>query len=118
MRNEQKKKSSPVETAEIIPSVNIKSEDKTDQRTAVDKELKKELQKQKNLFQQLEDKIAKLNKKKTELELALSMPDVYGNKTKFLETESAYSTITEDLKKANSEYEIVFEKLMGLEDKA
>lgn len=118
MRNEQKKKSSPVEIAEIIPTVNIKSEDKTDQRSAVDKELKKELQKQKNLFQQLEDKIAKLNKKKTELELALSMPDVYGNKTKFLETESAYSTITEDLKKANSEYEIVFEKLMGLEDKA
>ncbi len=118
MRNEQKKKSSPVEAAEIIPPVNLKSEDKTDQRSAVDKELKKELQKQKNLFQQLEDKIAKLNKKKTELELALSMPDVYGNKTKFLETESAYSTITEDLKKANSEYEIVFEKLMGLEDKA
>jgi len=82
-----------------------------------DKELKKELTKQKTLFKQLEDKIADLNKKKTQLELDLASPGVYGDKTKFQQTEAAYKTNTDDLKKANAEYEIVFEKLMELEEK-
>lgn len=87
------------------------------QNTGIDKELKKELTKQKNLFKQLEEKIAELTKKKTQLELDLASPDVYGDKTKFLQTETAYKAIEEDLKKANADYEIVFEKLMELEEK-
>jgi ATP-binding cassette subfamily F protein 3 len=87
------------------------------QNSGIDKELKKELTKQKNLFKQLEEKIADLNKKKTQLELDLASPDVYGDKAKFLKAESAYNTASEDLKKANAEYEIVFEKLMDLEEK-
>ena len=87
------------------------------QNSGIDKELKKELTKQKTLFKQLEDKIADLNKKKTQLELDLASPGVYGDKTKFQQTEAAYKTNTDDLKKANAEYEIVFEKLMELEEK-
>jgi ATP-binding cassette, subfamily F, member 3 len=87
------------------------------QNSGIDKELKKELTKQKNLFKQLEEKIADLTKKKAQLELDLASPDVYGDKTKFLQTENAYKINADDLKKANAEYEIVFEKLMELEEK-
>ena len=75
------------------------------------------MQKQKNIFQQLEQRIANLNKQKTQLELNLASPDVYGDKTKFLQTEAAYKTNTDELKKANADYEIAFEKLMELEEK-
>ena len=94
-----------------------KEEENNIQRSSIDKELKKELQKQKNRFQQLEDKIAQLNKKKTELEAALASPDVYGNKTKFLETETAYNKAALELQECNTEYETVFEKVMELEAK-
>jgi ATP-binding cassette subfamily F protein 3 len=42
---------------------------------------------------------------------------VYGDKTKFLQTETAYNNAANELTKANTEYEIVFEKLMELEEK-
>ena len=87
------------------------------QNSGIDKELKKELTKQKTLFKQLEEKIADLTKKKTQLELDLASPDVYGDKTKFLQTENAYKANADDLKKANADYEIVFEKVMELEEK-
>ena len=116
-QKEQNKKAGKLTEPEIIPQKNIKEEIKTEQRTSIDKELKKELQKQKNLFQQLEEKIAQLNKKKLNLEADLALPEVYGDKTKFLAAETAYKTNTTDLQKANAEYEIVFEKVMELEEK-
>jgi ATP-binding cassette, subfamily F, member 3 len=85
--------------------------------SSIDKELKKELQKHKNRFQQLEEKIAQLNKRKTELETAMASPDSYANKASFQQTETEYKTITTDLDKAGKEYETVFEKVMELEDK-
>ena len=87
------------------------------QPSSIDKELKKELTKQKTLFKQLEDKIADLNKQKAQLELDLASPNIYGDKTKFQQTEVAYKTNADDLKKVNADYEIVFEKLMELEEK-
>ena len=85
--------------------------------TGIDKELKKELQKQKNRFQQLEEKIAQLNKKKAELEAALATPEIYNNKTRFTQTELDYKNTAGELQKMNAEYEIVFEKIMDLEEK-
>ena len=87
------------------------------QHGIIDKELKKELQKQKHRFQQLEEKLAQLNKKKTEFEAALASPEVYGDKNKFLETETAYKNISVELTQANADYEVVFEKVMELEEK-
>jgi len=86
-------------------------------RGSIDKELKKEYQKQKNRFQQLEEKIAQLNKKKTELEAALASPEIYNDKNKFVKTETDYKTTTTELVKFNAEYEVVFEKVMELEEK-
>ena len=87
------------------------------QRGPVDKEVKKEYQKNKNRFQQIEEKLAQLNQRKVELEQLMASPDSYTNKEKFNETEVAYKNIVGELAMLNKEYEIVFEKVMELEEK-
>lgn len=114
---ELSKKQSKQADPEIVSEKKIKEEVKTNQQGSADKELKKELTKQKNLFQQLEEKIARLNKIKTQLEADMASPALYSDKVKFTETEAAYKINTAELDKANNEYEIVFEKVMTLEEK-
>jgi ATP-binding cassette, subfamily F, member 3 len=87
-------------------------------RSPIDKELKKELQKYKNLFEQSEQNIANLTKKKNELETSLASPEVYGDKNKFHQAETNYKNAAIELAKLEAEYEKIFEKLMELEDKA
>ena len=87
------------------------------QRGPVDKEVKKEYQKNKTRFQQIEEKLAQLNKSKTDLELLMASPDGYVNKDKFHQTETDYKKVTNELEVLNKEYEIVFEKVMELEEK-
>jgi ATP-binding cassette subfamily F protein 3 len=79
--------------------------------------VKKELQKQQRIFQQLEEKIADLNNKKQHLETALADPSTYSDKNKFLETETGYKKVCDELAIQNSEYEKVFEKIMDLENR-
>jgi len=81
----------------------------------INKEQKKELQKQQRVFQQLEEKIALLNKQKTDLEASLVDSAVYSDKTKFLHAESAFKKADTELRNLNTEYEKVFEKIMELE---
>lgn len=81
----------------------------------INKEAKKELQKQQKLFQQIEEQIANLNAKKIKAEAALGSPEVYADKNKFVEAENDYRKINDELKAINSQYEIVFEKIMELE---
>ena len=76
---------------------------------------KKELQKIKSRFGQLETKLAELNQNKTTLEAALADPSIYGDKIKFLDAESAYNKAAKELADANAEYEKVFEKMMEME---
>ena len=47
----------------------------------------------------------------------MASPDGYSNKEKFNQTEVAYKNITSELVTLNKEYEIVFEKVMELEEK-
>ncbi|OQP41130.1 ABC transporter ATP-binding protein [Niastella yeongjuensis] len=83
----------------------------------INKELKKELQKQQKLFQQLEEKIAQLNKEKTRLEAQLTEPDTYSDRNKFVQTETDYKKVDDELQRMNKQYEEVFEKIMELESK-
>ncbi|MDB5279332.1 MAG: ATPase component of transporter with duplicated ATPase domain [Ferruginibacter sp.] len=89
----------------------------TQQRSPVDKELKKEYQKNKTRFQQIEEKLAQLNHRKAALETTMASPDSYGNKEKFQKTETEYKAVTTELSSLNKEYETVFEKVMELEEK-
>jgi len=81
----------------------------------INKELKKELQKQQRLFQQLEEKIATLNKQKAQQEASLADPATYSDKDRFRQAEADYKKTNDELGKANKEYEQVFEKIMELE---
>ena len=89
----------------------------TNQRNPVDKEIKKEFQKNKTRFQQIEEKLAQFNQRKTVLETVMASPDNYANKDKFQQTETEYKLVTTELVALNKEYEIVFEKVMELEEK-
>ncbi len=86
-------------------------------KTAIDKDLKRELQKQQKQAQQLEEQIGKLKEQLKKLETDMANPDIYGDKQKFRNTEDAYKKANTDLTKANAEYEEVFEKVMELEEK-
>jgi ATP-binding cassette subfamily F protein 3 len=82
---------------------------------AINKDQKKELQRQQRLFQQLEEKIATLTKQKNEMEASLTEPATYSDRTKFAQAEAAYKKACDDLGRANSEYEKIFEIIVGLE---
>jgi ATP-binding cassette subfamily F protein 3 len=88
-----------------------------EQKTAINKDDKKELQKMQKQFQQLEEKISILNKQKNDLEASLSDPATYSDKAKFQLAENAYKKAGDDLAQLNREYETVFEKIMLLESK-
>lgn len=81
----------------------------------VNKEAKKELQKVQRHFQQVEEKVAQLAAKRTQLEASLIDPAIYSDKTKFVEAEMAYKKADSELKQLNKEYEQLFEKIMELE---
>ncbi len=81
----------------------------------INKEAKKELQRQQRIFQDLEQKIATITRQKLALEASLADPATYSDKNKFVATESGYKKASEELEKANRQYEQVFDKIVELE---
>ena len=92
-----------------------KSEPAKTRTESIDKEKKKELQKQQRLMQQLEERIATLDNRKQELEKALADPATYSDKDKFLATEKEYKKVSDDLVSLNFDYEKVFEQVISLQ---
>jgi len=97
------------------PPVQAPPAPKTPPPAPIGKEQKKELQKQQRIFQQLEEKIASLTRQKAQLEASLADPATYSDKTRFVQAEADYKRASDELNKANREYEQVFEKIMELE---
>ena len=110
LKPEKEKKESPV----IQPQA---SNPKPQTSSPINKEHKKELQKQQKIFQQLEEKVALLTKQKNELEAALTDPATYSDKQKFLQAETLYNKAAAELDQLNKQYEQVFEKIMELESR-
>ncbi len=108
-------KSETDQSAEKDHSVKGKKVEQGSGVSATGKEHKKELQKHQKIFQQLEEKIGTLTKQKSELERALAAPDTYSDKVKFLETEASYQEVLTQLKRLNTQYEEVFDKIVKLE---
>jgi ATP-binding cassette subfamily F protein 3 len=79
------------------------------------KDQEKELVKVKKQFQQIEEKISKLNVEKIKLEADLASPNIYLDKQKFVDAENRYKQNTDQLNTTNQEFEVVFEKMMTLE---
>jgi len=81
----------------------------------INKEAKKELQKQQKIFQQLEADISRLTEKKAQIQASLGLPETYSDKNKFVLAETDYKNTTTELDRLNKQYEDVFEKIMRLE---
>jgi ATP-binding cassette subfamily F protein 3 len=114
-RQAKEKDKSKIEKT-ISPVKEIKQEVKNNQKTSLDKNAQRELQKTQKQFQQLEEKVANLTKQKNTLEAALSSHEIYTDNGKFLQAEADYKRISNELEKANADYEIMFEKMMKLEN--
>ena len=84
--------------------------------TAINKELKKEIQKQQKLFAQVEEDLNKCNEQIKRLEADLADGAIYANKDKFVAAEKAYSTSLNNRKKLEADYERIFSKLIELEE--
>lgn len=117
--NRRMEKTDPV--IEKAASTTVKEsprKDKEDPKPAnkpINQEQKKELQKIKNRFRQLEEQLAELTQHKNRLEASLADPEIYSDKEKFKHAETEYNNATAQLAKTNTEYEEVFEKMMELE---
>ncbi|MEP6674681.1 MAG: ABC-F family ATP-binding cassette domain-containing protein [Ferruginibacter sp.] len=83
----------------------------------INKDLQRELQKEQKRLEQLDARLVLLQGQKAEAEAALTLPEVYADKDKFLQTEANYKKATDQLNEANKEYEKAFEKVMELEEK-
>jgi ATP-binding cassette, subfamily F, member 3 len=115
-KSDGSRKSEPQkESRKVLNSTPQTSDARPPTSSPVNKEQKKELQKMQKQFQQLEEKIAVLTKQKAAFEASLTDPSTYSDKTKFLQTESAYKKTTEELTRLNADYEKIFEKIMELE---
>jgi ATP-binding cassette subfamily F protein 3 len=115
-QRQAKEKEKPKVEKTVAPPKEEKVEQKNNNKNiSIDKDAKKELQKTQRQFQQLEERIATLNKQKSTLEAALGSHEIYSNNTKFLQTETDYKKVSQELAKVNAEYEVIFEKMMKLE---
>jgi ATP-binding cassette subfamily F protein 3 len=88
-----------------------------EQKQVINKEAKKELQKQQRILQQLEEKINTTTLEKNKMEAQLSEPATYSDKDKFKQTEMSYQKLSKELTQLNTEYEAAFEKVMEMESK-
>jgi ATP-binding cassette, subfamily F, member 3 len=82
----------------------------------INKESKKQLQKQQRLVEQLDENIKRLKQESSELEQKLSAPEIYADRQKFLVAESEYKKSALSLSVAMQNYDAALEKLMELEE--
>ena len=99
----------------VEKKAHVQSEKKSIQ-SSQSKEQEKELSKVKKQFQQLEEKLSRLNATKAKLEADLAIPEIYLDKEKFIDAENRYKQNTIELQRVNKEYESLFEKIMELEE--
>jgi ATP-binding cassette subfamily F protein 3 len=108
------KKTEPVKTAEQPLAAPAPA---ADTKQSINKEVKKEWQKQQRLLQQLEEQINTVTTEKNKLEQQLSDPATYSDKEKFLFTETSYKKLSQQVEQLHAQYETAFEKVMELESK-
>jgi len=82
----------------------------------INKEHKKELQKQQKQFQQVEEALNKNKSLLQQLEEQLADPAIYANKEKFLNLEREYKAAVETNAQLEKKYEEIFSLLLELEE--
>ena len=82
----------------------------------VNKEAKKQFQKQQKLVEQLDVDIKRLQQESDRLELQLSAPEIYADRQKFLVAESEYKKAALSLNVAKQQYDVALERLIEMEE--
>lgn len=123
--NERMKKNKDTREKESSPS-KTKPDQVTEQQPAamaapaanapINKELKKEVQRQQKLFQQTEEALNRNKALLQQLEKELANPDLYSDKDRFVKTEQSYKTAITENQQLEKKYEEVFTRLMELEE--
>ncbi len=93
-----------------------RTERKSNNNNSPNRDAQKELQKIQRRFQEIEQKIENINREKNILESNLALPEIYLDSQKFMNAEKLYNQKNSELKKANAEYETLFEKIMEMEN--
>ncbi|WP_300600006.1 ABC-F family ATP-binding cassette domain-containing protein [Niabella sp.] len=107
--NAQKSKPAAV-AAPVPPPVPVSN-------TPINKELKKELQRQQKLFEQAEAALSKNKALMAQLEKDLGDPQIYSDRNRFVKTEQDYAAASKENQRLEKDYETIFTKLMELEEK-
>jgi ATP-binding cassette subfamily F protein 3 len=110
--------------AQMKPTAGKQKNEKPEVETAkpqvvqhpINKEVKKLLQKQQRIVDQLDEKIRLLKEECSKLELRLTEPEVYADKKKFVEAEIAFKKSDLALSEARISYDTALEKLIALEE--
>ncbi len=82
----------------------------------INKEAKKQFQKQQKLVEQLDGDIKRLQQESDRLELQLSAPEIYADRQKFLVAESEYKKAALSLNVARQQYDVALERLIEMEE--
>jgi ATP-binding cassette, subfamily F, member 3 len=82
----------------------------------INKEAKKQFQKQQKLVEQLDGDIKRLQQESDRLELRLSAPEIYADRQKFLVAESEYKKAALSLNVARQQYDVALERLIEMEE--
>jgi ATP-binding cassette, subfamily F, member 3 len=112
--NAQAKSASGKKKTEIPAEETVKAA--VIQHPVVNKDVKKQVQKQQRIVDQLDEKVSKLKEESSRLESQLAEPEIYADKQKFLGAEAAYKSADQALSEARLAYDAALEKLMELEE--
>lgn len=115
-KNNAQAKQDKAEKAEPVKQEAVAPKPKPASQAPINKEQKKELQKQQKAFAQVEERLAIVQKQKAEFAGMLADPAIYSDKAKFLETEAAYKKAESEESQLNKQYEQLFELIMKLEE--
>jgi ATP-binding cassette subfamily F protein 3 len=98
------------ETAVQAPAEKKVKEEK--KREPIDTARQKEEKKLQKKFSEVEALVANLQKKKAASEALLADPAIYSDKTKFIDAEKQYQSVSQSLSRAEQDYEKLFEEIM------
>lgn len=100
---------------EVASVVAAKPAEKQAPPKPINRELQKELQKEQKRLTHLETLLTKAKEEEARLENALGNPEIYADKDKFVQTEAGYTSAKKERERLEKEYEMAFEKVIGLE---
>jgi ATP-binding cassette, subfamily F, member 3 len=106
----------PVSNKPVIEKPVTEQPKQVQPTSSVSKDVKKQIQKQQRLVEQLEADLNRLESESSRLEQQLSAPEIYADRQKFLVAESEYKKAALSLSVARQTFDTALEKLMEMEE--